>query len=47
MNGTENERGSGLGLILCKKFTEKLGGQIWAESTEKQGSSFYITLPIS
>jgi signal transduction histidine kinase len=44
--GTGNEKGSGLGLTLCKEFVEKNGGRIWAESQVGQGSSFYFTLPV-
>ena len=42
---TLNETGTGLGLILCKDFIEKNGGQITAESEEGKGSTFSFTLP--
>jgi PAS domain S-box-containing protein len=45
--GTEGEPSTGLGLIICKEFVEKQGGQIWAESIEEEGSSFIFTLPQS
>lgn len=44
-SGTHNEKGTGLGLTLCKEFIEKHGGKIWAESREKEGSTFYFSLP--
>jgi signal transduction histidine kinase len=43
--GTHGEEGSGLGLILCKKFIEKNKGRIWAESIKDKGSTFTFTLP--
>ena len=46
MPGTSNERGTGLGLILCKEFVNQNKGKIWAESQIGHGSVFKFTLPV-
>ena len=46
MPGTSEEKGTGLGLILCREFVDMHKGKIWATSTQKEGSTFSFTLPI-
>jgi signal transduction histidine kinase len=43
--GTANEKGTGLGLILCKEFVEKNGGKIWLESAPGSGTTIFFTVP--
>lgn len=42
----KENKGAGIGLLLVKSFLERHGGEIWVESVEGQGSSFYFTLPL-
>ncbi|OQX77722.1 MAG: hypothetical protein B6D61_06740 [Bacteroidetes bacterium 4484_249] len=45
--GTNNEKGTGLGLVIIKDFVNKNNGIVWVESKEKKGSKFSFTLPLT
>ncbi len=44
--GTENEKGTGLGLILCNELVKKHGGKIWVESIKDVGTTFKFEIPL-
>lgn len=44
--GTNNESGTGLGLILCKEFVERHNGKIWVDKTGEYGTTFKFSIPL-
>ncbi|HZX57838.1 MAG TPA: tetratricopeptide repeat-containing sensor histidine kinase, partial [Mucilaginibacter sp.] len=45
--GTNNESGTGMGLLFCKDLIEKCNGKIWVESKAGSGTEFFFTLPVA
>ncbi len=45
--GTNNESGTGMGLLFCKDLIEKCNGKIWVQSEQGSGTEFFFTLPVA
>lgn len=47
VTGTANEKGTGLGLVVCREFVELNKGRIWIESEHEKGTRVYFTIPVN
>ncbi len=46
-NFTTKSSGTGLGLAMCRRIVEQMGGTIWFETRQQQGTSFYVRIPLA
>jgi signal transduction histidine kinase len=46
-NFTTKTSGTGLGLAMCKSIVEQAGGEIWFETSEGEGTTFFVQLPLT